>query len=78
MEKISINLVTIQQTTLGIENIPVWDNLQSFNKYINSIAQQDDCQMYFPLKAQIYFYNPDGTFKELYLVRLTHPVEIIK
>ena len=76
MEKININHVVISHSKHGIESVPKWDGLKAFNNHVAAISKQKDWQMYFPMEAVINFKNPNGTFKNLKLIRISKPAEI--
>ncbi len=76
MDKININYVATSHSKYGIETVPEWNGLEAFNKHLAAISKQKDWQMYFPMEAVIKFKNPDGTLKDLKLVRVIYPIEI--
>jgi len=78
MKKININLIAVNSSRAGIENVPEWNSLESFNKHVIAIAAQKDWQMYFPMEAVIKFYNLDSVLQDVRLIRLNQPMEIIK
>ena len=76
MEKVNINRVAISHSRYGIETVPEWNGLETFNKHVAAISKQKDWRMYFPMEAVIKFQNPDGTLQCIELIRLIRPVEI--
>lgn len=76
MDKVNINRVAISHSKYGIETVPEWNGLEAFNNHVAAISKQKDWQMYFPMEAVIKFKNPNGTLKNLELIRLIRPVQI--
>jgi len=76
MNKVNINRVAISHSKYGIETVPEWNGLQAFNNHVAAISKQKDWQMYFPMEAVIKFKNPNGTLKDLKLIRVNYPIEI--
>lgn len=76
MDKVNINYVSISHSKYGIETVPEWNSLEAFNNHVAAISKQKDCQMYFPMEAVIKFQNPNGTLKDLKLIRVNHPIKI--
>jgi hypothetical protein len=76
MDKININYAAVSHSKYGIETVPVWSGLETFNKHVAAISKQKDWQIYFPMEAVIKFQNPNGTLKDLKLVRINYPIEL--
>ena len=76
MDKININRVTISHSKYGIKTVTKWNNLEAFNCHVAVISKQKDWQMYFPIEAMINFHNPNGTLKDIKLIRINRPIEI--
>lgn len=77
MEKINLKLVMQEHALHGIENVLEYENLESFNKYVEKIASQADWKSYFPLEAKIIINGFYGEYLGSVLVRLTKPYEIV-